>query len=160
MLARVTETGRVGLAKAGSQGVCMKVTYLRYLRSDAWREKRRLVLERDGYRCQLWQAHVANEVHHTTYAHVGHEPLEDLISLCRMCHEAITTVLRWERHRARRLHLQSQTRVTPLRTASEHAYIPQPAQAARVTPLGRSQDNHGVSDLGLQTYQRRTPSLS
>jgi 5-methylcytosine-specific restriction endonuclease McrA len=137
----------------------MKVTYFRYLRSDAWREKRRLVLERDGYRCQLWHAHVATEVHHTTYAHLGYEPLEDLISLCRACHEAITAVLRRERHRARRLHLQETTRLTPLRTASEYTYIPHPAAVARVTPLRRSHDD-GIPDLTLQTYQRRTAPLS
>lgn len=34
----------------------MNVTYLRYLRSDLWREKRRRVLERDGYRCQVWRS--------------------------------------------------------------------------------------------------------
>jgi hypothetical protein len=138
----------------------MKITYLRYLRSDAWREKRRLVLERDGYRCHLWQQHVATEVHHTTYAHLGHEPLEDLLSLCRACHQAITTVLRRERHRARRLHLQATTRLTPLRTASEHTTIPQPVTIARVTPLPRSDENDGLPELTLPTYQRRTPALS
>jgi 5-methylcytosine-specific restriction endonuclease McrA len=83
----------------------MKVAYLRYLRSDAWLKKRHLVLERDGYRCQLWHRHVATEVHHRTYEHLGHEPLEDLLSLCRTGHAAITVVLRRERHRARRLRL-------------------------------------------------------
>jgi hypothetical protein len=136
----------------------MNVTYLRYLRSDLWREKRRLVLERDGYRCQVWLQHVATEVHHKTYARLGHEPLEDLISLCRACHEAITTVRRREWHRARRLHLQETTRLTPLRTASEHTYIPHSVEVSRVTPLRRS-DHDGISDLILQTYQRRTPPL-
>ena len=88
----------------------MKSTYLRYLRSDAWREKRRLVLERDGYRCQLWRQHGATEVHHTTYAHLGHEPLQDLLSLCRACHAATTAVLRREQHQARQLRLQATTR--------------------------------------------------
>src|SRR5262249_32260140 len=138
----------------------MKITYLRYLRSDIWREKRRLVLECDGYRCQLWLQHVATEVHHTTYAHLSHEPLQDLLSLCRTCHAAITAVLRRERHRVRRLHLQATTRRTPLRTISEPTYIPHPATVARMTPLRRSDENHGLPEFTLQTYQRRTPPLS
>ena len=44
---------RLARPDKAKQGGYMKVTYLRYLRSDAWREKGRLVLERDGYRCQL-----------------------------------------------------------------------------------------------------------
>jgi hypothetical protein len=138
----------------------MKITYLRYLRSDVWREKRRLVLERDGYHCQLWLQHVATEVHHKTYDHLGHEPLEDLISLCRACHAAITAVLRRERHQARQLRLQATTRLTPLRMVSEPTYTPHPAAVTRVTPLPRSDENHGLPELTLSTYQRRTPALS
>jgi 5-methylcytosine-specific restriction endonuclease McrA len=129
----------------------MNVTYLRYLRSDLWREKRRRVLERDGYRCQVWRQHVATEVHHKTYARLGHEPLEDLISLCRACHEAITAGLRRERHRVRRPPLQATIRLTPLRTVSEYPSIPYSAQVARVTPRRRSDDD-GVPDLTLQTH--------
>jgi hypothetical protein len=86
--------------------------------------------------------------------------LEDLLSLCRACHAAITALLRRERHGARRLRLQATTRRTPLRTAFEHTYTPQPAAVARVTPLPRSDENHGLPHLTLPTYQRRTPALS
>ena len=59
--------------------------YPRYLSSVAWKSKRREVLVRDGYRCQCGA--VATEVHHKNYDTVGNEALEDLISLCRGCHE-------------------------------------------------------------------------
>jgi len=88
----------------------MKVTSLCSWCRDKWREKRRLVLERDGYRCQVWLQHVATEVHHTTYAHLGHEPLQDLLSRCRACHAATTAMLRRQRHGARRLRLKATTR--------------------------------------------------
>ena len=59
--------------------------YPRYLSSDAWKDKRRLVLSRDGGICRECR-NVAYEVHHLNYSTVGNESLEDLISLCRRCH--------------------------------------------------------------------------
>jgi 5-methylcytosine-specific restriction endonuclease McrA len=61
--------------------------YERYLASDQWREKRRQVLSRDRGLCQFCSNARATEVHHKTYANVGKEPLDDLTSVCRECHE-------------------------------------------------------------------------
>lgn len=65
------------------------VWYNRYLQSEVWREKRRRVLERDDNTCQACLRRPATQVHHTTYIHVGHEPLFDLVSVCDICHEAL-----------------------------------------------------------------------
>jgi len=67
--------------------------YNEYLSSREWKDKRRLVLERDGYQCQARLAGCedrATEVHHKTYKHVFSEPIFDLESICASCHFTIT----------------------------------------------------------------------
>jgi hypothetical protein len=118
--------------------VLMNTRYLRYIRrSPAWQALRRAAMERDGYRCQVWLAHPGVEVHHRTYARLYHEDLADLITLCRECHQAITTVVRRERHRKRRLRLTPHQRILPV-------------------PVERKVLD-GVSLPVLQNYRRRTP---
>lgn len=63
------------------------VWYNEYLRSEAWREKRRQILERDGGICQGCRCTRAVHVHHLTYDNVGDELLFQLISLCETCHD-------------------------------------------------------------------------
>ena len=63
-----------------------------YLRSEKWRAKRQAVLERDRWLCQACRAERASEVHHLTYQHHGDEPLFDLASICRRCHEKLTAM--------------------------------------------------------------------
>lgn len=57
-----------------------------YLQSATWKDKRQLVLQRDNNKC----CHCNNpgyDVHHKTYRNWGNEPLRDLITLCRSCHD-------------------------------------------------------------------------
>lgn len=61
-----------------------------YLQSPEWKLKRKLVLERDNYICQACRVNGATDVHHITYGMIGNEPLFNLISVCRNCHNAIT----------------------------------------------------------------------
>lgn len=63
--------------------------YQKYLMSQAWRDKRKLVLERDDNLCQSCKIKPAEEVHHLTYNNLFNEPLEDLQSLCKSCHKAV-----------------------------------------------------------------------
>jgi 5-methylcytosine-specific restriction endonuclease McrA len=59
------------------------------LRLDPERYKalHRLVLERDGWRCQSCGSHVGLEVHHITpRSKLGHDAEENLITLCLECH--------------------------------------------------------------------------
>jgi len=60
----------------------------RYLNSAKWKNKRQQVLNRDNYACQSCGS-IATEVHHLHYRNFGNEPLDELISLCRECHEKI-----------------------------------------------------------------------
>ena len=64
--------------------------YESYLRSDGWAQKRDLVLRRAGGRCESCGRRRATQVHHTSYAHVGNEPLFELRAVCYDCHQTIT----------------------------------------------------------------------
>jgi 5-methylcytosine-specific restriction endonuclease McrA len=59
-----------------------------YLKSDAWRRKRYVVLKRDNWRCVYCGAK-ATQVHHTRYAkiNIGKEPIEWLVSVCKPCYD-------------------------------------------------------------------------
>jgi 5-methylcytosine-specific restriction endonuclease McrA len=66
--------------------------YNKYLQSPEWREKRTLVLKRDGYICQACLDNTATQVHHKSYQFVdlsGNEPCFDLVAICTPCHERI-----------------------------------------------------------------------
>lgn len=58
-----------------------------YLKSEAWKRKRYVVLKRDKWRC-VYCGGQATQVHHTKYAkwNIGKEPIEWLVSICRSCH--------------------------------------------------------------------------
>ena len=60
-----------------------------YLKSEAWKRKRYLVLKRDNWRC-VYCGEKATEVHHTRYAkvNIGKEPIDWLVSICRTCHDS------------------------------------------------------------------------
>lgn len=66
--------------------------YQTYMSSDAWRQKRLLVLERDLHKCTARMKGCtikANHVHHVSYEFLGDEPLWDLQSVCVNCHRRI-----------------------------------------------------------------------
>jgi hypothetical protein len=59
-----------------------------YRAQPYWKMIRQQALERDGHRCRACGARGRLDVHHLTYARVGKEDLDDLLTLCRSCHEA------------------------------------------------------------------------
>jgi hypothetical protein len=62
--------------------------YDEYLQSDHWQDTREFALGRAGHRCQVCNTNDERlEVHHRTYERRGEEFPEDLIVLCRTCHE-------------------------------------------------------------------------
>jgi hypothetical protein len=64
--------------------------YREYLRSDAWKRKRYVVLKRDNWRC-VYCGNRATQVHHKRYAkyNIGKEPIDWLVSVCDKCHNKI-----------------------------------------------------------------------
>jgi hypothetical protein len=70
--------------------------YSAYLRTEKWRKKSALVIQRD-VTCQACMSAPATQAHHLTYEHVGDEPLFDLKGVCHRCHEKITKLDRERR---------------------------------------------------------------
>lgn len=61
------------------------MNYEEYLRSPAWKTIRAEVIARDGS-CVLCDSTDELQVHHRTYARLGHEEPTDLATLCLRCH--------------------------------------------------------------------------
>lgn len=64
------------------------ITYAEYLLTDHWQFVRRAALWAAGERCQVCKSEKHLEVHHASgYSCLGAERPEDLVVLCRRCHE-------------------------------------------------------------------------
>src|SRR5258708_7036716 len=85
---------------ASFEGAVMpNLEYQDYLSNRRWRELSRRVWRRDDGRCQFCFGR-ATEVHHLTYDHIFNEPDEDLVCICRDCHQRIH-VEKWTEKRQR-----------------------------------------------------------
>jgi hypothetical protein len=60
--------------------------YMKYISSNVWKAKAFDAIEAAGNKCQLCNSPKFLQVHHRTYDRLGKEPLDDLITLCNMCH--------------------------------------------------------------------------
>lgn len=68
--------------------------YRTYIKSKEFKEIKRRVEERDNYKCRVCGSNNEERTltcHHITYKHLYNEKeyLEDLITLCNICHKAI-----------------------------------------------------------------------
>lgn len=98
--------GRKPLKKRGETKRKKELRYAAYLRSPEWKARRKACLERYGYRCQArylnsqsvvpvlgvmgWQCERrATQAHHLTYARFGNEHEDDLLPLCKTCHDLV-----------------------------------------------------------------------
>jgi len=64
-----------------------RVNYEAYIQSAEWQKRREVALARAAYRCQLCCTTKGLNVHHNTYANLGNERPEDLVCLCKKCHD-------------------------------------------------------------------------
>ncbi len=72
----------------GKIKVDVTVHYQTYLQSPEWAIKRNEARERAGHRCQVCNSpNGPLDTHHRTYDRLGRELPEDLIVLCRSCHD-------------------------------------------------------------------------
>jgi hypothetical protein len=63
------------------------IDYRTYLESDAWKRRRSVALSEAGHRCQVCNREGQLDVHHRTYERLGNELPQDLVVLCRECHQ-------------------------------------------------------------------------
>jgi len=62
----------------------------KYMEQPEWKQQRRQALARAGYRCQACSRHNTTlDVHHNNYENYGNERPQDLIALCRPCHQRL-----------------------------------------------------------------------
>lgn len=64
-----------------------KEQYEAHLKTPKWRKLRLEVFKRDGYKCLECSTKYNLQAHHLTYDDIGDEKIEQLITLCRKCHE-------------------------------------------------------------------------
>lgn len=67
-----------------------RAAYVAYLKSPAWAARRASVLRRAGGTCEVCRKAPATQAHHLTYDHVGNERPDELVAICRPCHEEAT----------------------------------------------------------------------
>lgn len=61
--------------------------YKDYLQTDHWKTLRKRKLKQARYKCQICSSKEDLNVHHNTYENRGCEEDEDLVVLCKQCHE-------------------------------------------------------------------------
>jgi 5-methylcytosine-specific restriction endonuclease McrA len=67
-----------------------KMTFAEYRMQPEWQVRRGQALTRARYRCQMCSSHDAPlDVHHNSYQKYGDERPEDLVVLCRSCHQKV-----------------------------------------------------------------------
>ena len=64
-----------------------KEKYYTYLKSNEWLQIKLDLYELRGKQCEVCESKRNVQVHHLTYKNVFNEEPEDLILLCRKCHE-------------------------------------------------------------------------
>src|SRR3990167_6908428 len=64
-----------------------RIGYIHYLKSNQWKDLRRAVIKRDNFICVDCKENKMLDVHHLTYENFRHEKLEELVTLCRKCHD-------------------------------------------------------------------------
>lgn len=92
--------------------------YEEYIRSDAWKKKRLQRLEFDKHECQTCCSKENLQVHHKHYRTFRNENMNDLITLCSECHDAITTVFRRRRYDLQELVVTEYKDIRPERIIS------------------------------------------
>jgi len=85
---KVDEWLKTNKKKIDVKAAIKKMPYKKYIVSKAWKERRQLLLEAHGTKCELCghDHHKAKHVHHNNYKTRGEEKDTDLMVLCPDCH--------------------------------------------------------------------------
>jgi cytochrome c553 len=97
---RALKTCQTCLGRKRAATPSRKSAYLAYLASPAWRAKKAewwaAYPDATCYVCGR-ERHAGIEMHHRTYTRLGAEALDDLVPVCRGCHQKITTFYKTQR---------------------------------------------------------------
>jgi len=63
--------------------------YLRYLESSRWRNLACAVRMRAKGKCEICRRADGEECAHLTYERIFHEPIDDLLWVCKKCHREL-----------------------------------------------------------------------
>lgn len=76
-----------------------KRDYTEYMKSAEWATLRSDVFDRDNYTCRRCgeSGRPGNELtaHHVTYERFRHEKLDDMLTLCKGCHQVVELQKAW-----------------------------------------------------------------
>jgi 5-methylcytosine-specific restriction endonuclease McrA len=76
------------LARQARTAQLRTMPFAEYRKQPEWQVRRVQALTRARYRCQMCSSHDATlDVHHNCYQNYGDERPEDLVVLCRSCHQ-------------------------------------------------------------------------
>ncbi len=89
----IAEEQRLPRPSAREAAAARGLDYGAYIHSDAWRELRARVLERDGYECRACCGTEVLIVHHRHYETLGAEHPDDLLTLCASCHHGVSKAI-------------------------------------------------------------------
>jgi hypothetical protein len=84
---RLRELKKLKKGKGERLTVAHRAAYQRYLQSPQWKERRDRAVKKAGAKCALCSSKGRLDVHHRFYGSIGEERPQDLIVLCRGCHE-------------------------------------------------------------------------
>jgi len=70
--------------------------YLCHLKSRYWRQIKKARKALDNHQCTQCSSTEDLTVHHITYERLGKEDINDLITLCKVCHVNIHKIMRKE----------------------------------------------------------------
>lgn len=114
--------------------------YIKYINSRTWRLKRREILKRDNYECRTCCSKEDLEVHHRHYRNLGNEELDDLITLCIQCHDAITSSIRFRRNVKRGVKMSSNLELRIIDVIEQ----PQKQKQIKITSMSKPESKNKI----------------
>jgi 5-methylcytosine-specific restriction endonuclease McrA len=130
--------------------------YRQYLASPSWQKKRKERLKIDGYQCKTCGEDGTNyqlEIHHkpSAYNDIPNEDIiNDLVTLCSICHEAITNSIRQRRYDNRDIKSNFYTGRRPERKTQDYGVENSEIQTSFRSPNNSAQWRNGKPDGGIR----------
>jgi len=77
----------------GDQAYLGKELYTSYIKSKNWKNKKKKYLS-SGFKINCWACDSDKKIefHHRFYGRLGWEPMTDVVTLCRECHQEVTEI--------------------------------------------------------------------